>query len=158
MAAWKSPLGCYESAYDAAPFLRWCEKHNVSFPGCSISTCKDTGRCVLASKDIKNGEVVVEVPDEAVLMGESCGIAEKLAGGRRRSPARRSWRFGPGRPPSAASCCLRRVPAAPAPTAPPPLPPAAVGLLKGPGTDAILEVLGLVVAVMYEKARGPKSK
>ena len=87
MAAWKSPLGCYESAYDAAPFLRWCEKHNVSFPGCSISTCKDTGRCVLASKDIKNGEVVVEVPDEAVLMGESCGIAEKLAGGRRRSPA-----------------------------------------------------------------------
>jgi SET domain-containing protein 6 len=39
-----------------------------------------TGRCVVATKDIKQGEVVVEVPDDAVLMGENCRIQEMLAG------------------------------------------------------------------------------
>jgi hypothetical protein len=40
-----------------------------------------TGRCVVATQDIKEGEVVVEVPDDAVLMGENCEIQELLAGG-----------------------------------------------------------------------------
>ena len=31
---------------------------------------------------IAAGEVVVEVPDEAVLMAENCGISEQLEGGR----------------------------------------------------------------------------
>jgi SET domain-containing protein 6 len=39
-----------------------------------------TGRCVVATQDIKEGEVVVEVPDDAVLMGENCQIQELLAG------------------------------------------------------------------------------
>lgn len=37
-------------------------------------------RSVVASSAIRTGEVVVEVPDDAVLMGESCGISDQLGG------------------------------------------------------------------------------
>jgi hypothetical protein len=80
-AAWQSPLGRFDQAFDAQPFAAWCKKHKVLLLDCSIATCEETGRCVLASRDIAKDSVVVEVPDEAVLMGESSRIAEKLAGG-----------------------------------------------------------------------------
>jgi SET domain-containing protein 6 len=35
---------------------------------------------VLASQDIAAGEVVVEVPDDLVLMAENCSIADVLEG------------------------------------------------------------------------------
>ncbi len=37
-------------------------------------------RCVQAVSSIKEGEVVVEVHDDAVLMAENSGIADKLEG------------------------------------------------------------------------------
>ena len=37
-------------------------------------------RSVVASAAIRAGEVVIQVPDDVVLMGENCGIAEQLEG------------------------------------------------------------------------------
>lgn len=39
------------------------------------------GRALVASRAIRQGEVVVELPDGAVLMAENCGIADVLEGG-----------------------------------------------------------------------------
>ncbi len=39
------------------------------------------GRALVASRSIRQGEVVVELPDGAVLMAENCGIADVLEGG-----------------------------------------------------------------------------
>eukprot|EP00775_Hariotina_reticulata_P011088 gene11088-11243_t len=71
-----------------------------------------TGRCVVAKELISAGEVVVEVPDDVVLMADNCTISQQLAD---------------------------------------------EGLVK-PAEDALLEVQGLILAVMVEKARGVKSQ
>jgi hypothetical protein len=77
---WQSPIGRFEQAFDAKPFEDWCRKSKVKYPNCSISASKDTGRCVVAVKDIKKDEVVVEVPDDKVLMPETSQIGQALAG------------------------------------------------------------------------------
>ncbi|KAG1675758.1 hypothetical protein FOA52_012414 [Chlamydomonas sp. UWO 241] len=93
-------------------FLTWCSKNGVKLPKCRIAVLQNTGRCVLASAAIAKDEVVVEVPDDAVLMAENCGIAGQLE-----------------------EC----------------------GLVK-PADDPILEVQGIVLATMYERNLGAKSK
>ena len=77
---WKSPLGRFTGAFDTSPFERWCNENKVLLPSLRFSSLEETGRCVLAAKDITEGDVVVEVPDGAVLMAETSGIARQLAG------------------------------------------------------------------------------
>lgn len=76
----RSPIGCTTEAPSPTPFSAWCAKHSVLWPKCGMAVSAATGRCVVATEDIKEGEVVVEVPDDAVLMGENCQIQELLAG------------------------------------------------------------------------------
>ncbi|KAF8073173.1 SETD6 [Scenedesmus sp. PABB004] len=111
----RSPLGCTASAPDkpAAPFVAWCAERRVLWPKCAVADLPATGRGVAATADIAAGEVVVEVPDDAVLMAESCAIAEALA---------------------------------------------ADGLVKECAEDALLEVQGLVLAVMAERRAGGASR
>ncbi|KIY98017.1 hypothetical protein MNEG_9948 [Monoraphidium neglectum] len=97
---------------DDAPFREWCGANKVLWPKLAVGSAPGTGRGVLATEAIHEGEVVVEVPDDAVLMAENCSIAELLA---------------------------------------------EAGLAK-PAADALLEVQGLVVAVMAERALGIASR
>jgi hypothetical protein len=79
MAAWRSPLGCTQHDLADAAFLTWCATNGVKLPQCQIKSLAETGRCVVATTHIPCGKVVVEVPDEAVLMSENSPIAELLA-------------------------------------------------------------------------------
>lgn len=80
-ASVRSPIGCTEDAKPQQPFVDWCAKERVLFPACAIKNLPLTGRAVVAARDILMNEVVVEVPDAAVLMVENCGIADILEGG-----------------------------------------------------------------------------
>lgn len=77
----KSPIGCTTEKTDPAKFNSWCKKNKVLWPKCTTGVTASTGRCVLASHDIAAGEVVVEVPDDMVLMAENCDIQDILEGG-----------------------------------------------------------------------------
>lgn len=61
-------------------FRSWCKKRKVLWDSCDIQETTTTGRAVVAAQDIAQDAVVVEVPDDAVLMGENCSIADALAG------------------------------------------------------------------------------
>jgi hypothetical protein len=76
----KSPIGCTAANPDPKEFNKWCKAHDVLWPKCRTGMSASTGRCVLASKDIAAGEVVVELPDAMVLMAENCTIQELLEG------------------------------------------------------------------------------
>jgi hypothetical protein len=76
----KSPIGCTTENPNPAKFNSWCKKHKVLWPKCTTDVSASTGRCVLASEDIAAGEVVVEVPDDMVLMAENCDIQDILEG------------------------------------------------------------------------------
>lgn len=45
-----------------------------------MQTVGTTGRGVAAVRDIQEGQVVVHVPDDAVLMSENSSIQQELAG------------------------------------------------------------------------------
>jgi SET domain-containing protein 6 len=76
----RSPIGCTTEDPSPADFTKWCAERSVLWPKCGMAVSEATGRCVVATEDIKQGEVVVEVPDDAVLMGENSQIQELLAG------------------------------------------------------------------------------
>ncbi len=61
-------------------FLAWCATVGIKHPKCTIGVLPGTGRGVIATQDIQHGEVVVEVPDDAVLMVETCRIGDSLEG------------------------------------------------------------------------------
>lgn len=76
----RSPIGCTVENPSPADFTAWCQQHAVLWPKCVTGVSPATGRCVLACQDIQEGEVVVEVPDDMVLMAENCGIQQELEG------------------------------------------------------------------------------
>ncbi|GLC35928.1 hypothetical protein PLESTB_000520300 [Pleodorina starrii] len=108
----RSPVGCTGATPGEKEFLAWCQEERVRFPSSHLTVLPDTGRALVASRNIKMGEVVVEVPDDAVLMADNCSIREILE---------------------------------------------EEGMCK-PADDEILEIQGLIIAVMYEKSRGKESR
>ena len=71
---------CAEERLDhATPFLAWCETQGISCSKCTIQDFLETGRGVGAGEDIQKGEAILSVPDEAVLMPETCSIAQARA-------------------------------------------------------------------------------
>ena len=80
---WRSPLGVtmLQPAPPEAPFLAWCRGQAVQLTKCRLGQLTNTGRCVVACEDIAAGEVVVTVPDAAVLMAENTDIEGLLDGG-----------------------------------------------------------------------------
>jgi SET domain-containing protein 6 len=79
-AIWRSPVGRTQAGQDVRVFRSWCKKRKVLWDSCDIQETTTTGRAVVAAQDIAQDAVVVEVPDDAVLMGENCSIADALAG------------------------------------------------------------------------------
>jgi SET domain-containing protein 6 len=77
---WRSPVGCTSCPADVTPFRTWCKRRKVHWDKCKIDQSDTTGRCVVATEAIREGDVAVEVPDDAVLMSENSTIAEELAG------------------------------------------------------------------------------
>ncbi len=72
----------------SAPFLKWCRSAGLLHASSTVARLPGSGvRGVVATADIKQGQVVVQVPDEAVLMVENCRIANELEG-KRASAAR----------------------------------------------------------------------
>jgi hypothetical protein len=61
---WRSPLGC-TALRGGAPgepaFRTWCDANSIAWPKCGIGSSPTTGRCVVATSDIAEGETVVEV-------------------------------------------------------------------------------------------------
>ncbi|KXZ56370.1 hypothetical protein GPECTOR_1g328 [Gonium pectorale] len=74
----RSPVGCTGATPGEAEFLAWCREERVRFPSSRLAVLPATGRALVAARDIKMGEVVVEVPDDAVLMADNCSIREVL--------------------------------------------------------------------------------
>ena len=68
---------CEDERLDkVADFLAWCTQQGITYPKCGISNFDNTGRGVGAIDDIDKNEVVLSVPDDAVLMPETCSLAE----------------------------------------------------------------------------------
>ncbi|KAG2442960.1 hypothetical protein HXX76_003034 [Chlamydomonas incerta] len=109
----RSPVGCTGVTPGEAEFVDWCKEEKVRFPSSRLAVLPATGRALVAARNIKMGEVVVEVPDDAVLMAENCSIREVLE---------------------------------------------EEGMTKDSADEEILEVQGLILAVMVEKARGAGSR
>lgn len=76
----RSPLGCTAEQPPVLPFRDWCKLHKVLWDSCDVRVSHETGRGVYAVRDIAAGDVVVEVPDDAVLMADNCVIAPQLTG------------------------------------------------------------------------------
>lgn len=76
----RSPIGCTTENPSPSKFNTWCKKNKVLWPKCSTSVSATTGRCVIAQEAIKTDEVVVELPDDMVLMAENCDIQDLLEG------------------------------------------------------------------------------
>ena len=68
---------CEDKRLDkVADFLAWCTQRGIAYPKCDISDFGNTGRGVGATDYIDKNEVVLSVPDDAVLMPETCSLAE----------------------------------------------------------------------------------
>lgn len=76
----RSPLGRTDSDVGVAAFQTWCKSEHVLAPKCSIGHIEATGRGVIAEQDISSGEVVVEVPDDALILAETSPICKQLQG------------------------------------------------------------------------------
>lgn len=57
-------------------FIRWLQLAGIESPKCGVGEVAEGGRGVIATKYISKDEIVVSVPDEAVLMPENCVAAE----------------------------------------------------------------------------------
>lgn len=179
---WRSPTGTTavtEKTSLTSSFLKWCSKSKLMHPKCTIGTLANTGRCVLATKDIKLGEIVVEVPDDIVLMAENCSIGEELESECAcilRPETAHAHCSGAPLCMHKLGLCLRHIYASqkeasnmfvsgvepPYPTlrswVPWPAHYAVAGMTKETsGGDAAAEVQGLVLAVMCEAQLGKKS-
>lgn len=59
-----------------AEFLRWLLSNGIECSKCGIDVFDGSGRGVIATTAILDDEVVVDVPDDCVLMPENCTISE----------------------------------------------------------------------------------
>ena len=59
-----------------AEFFKWLLSAGIECSNCGIDVFGGSGRGVVATTDISDNEVVVDVPDECVLMPENCSISE----------------------------------------------------------------------------------
>ena len=83
----RSPVGCTAPAVSKDDaFVAWCASERVLFPSSQLRTLQSTGRALVASRNIMMGEVVVEVPDSALVslwrvrgacMHSSCAAAAR---------------------------------------------------------------------------------
>jgi len=67
-----------DATQEEKKFIRWLAGQSVECPSCRIAgqTPSSGGRGVLATHAISHGEIVVAVPDAAVLMVDNGVIAE----------------------------------------------------------------------------------
>ena len=71
---------CETERVDQAPqFLAWCNTQGIALSKCSAQQYEETGRGIGASEGIQKGEVILNVPDDAVLMPTTCSIAKARA-------------------------------------------------------------------------------
>eukprot|EP00879_Flechtneria_rotunda_P024310 GHRR01025765.1.p1 GENE.GHRR01025765.1~~GHRR01025765.1.p1 ORF type:complete len:116 (+),score=23.72 GHRR01025765.1:170-517(+) len=75
----RSPVGCTMQQPSPDQFSKWCKKRKILWPKCTMAMSQTTGRCLVAKQLISKDQVVVEVPDDAVLMAETSQIHELLA-------------------------------------------------------------------------------
>jgi len=59
-----------------AQFEEWLDFEGVDWDSCTLADTAGMGQGVLAARDIQEGEVVLSVPDDAVLMPDDCCIAQ----------------------------------------------------------------------------------
>ena len=59
----------------AAKFSEGCENLGITCPQASLQYFEATGRGLRAADDIEEHQVILNVPDDAVLMPETCTIA-----------------------------------------------------------------------------------
>jgi SET domain-containing protein 6 len=59
-------------------FTNWLDEKKVTLGAVAVGSFKRTGRGVVATRDIDEGEVVVCVPDDAVLTAETSAVREDL--------------------------------------------------------------------------------
>ena len=59
----------------AANFSEWCEILGITCPEASLQYFEATGRGLRAANDIEEHQIILNVPDDAVLMPETCTIA-----------------------------------------------------------------------------------
>ena len=57
-------------------FYNWLRKAEIECFRCGIVVFDGSGRGVIATRDILDGDIVVHVPDGIVLMPENCTISE----------------------------------------------------------------------------------
>jgi SET domain-containing protein 6 len=127
---WLSPVGVTAPDADKErSFLEWCGQkgEQVHLLRCSIAHVPTSGRSVIATEDIREGDVVVDVKDDAVLLAERSCIAADLERARLTKSAQR----GGGDEEDD-----HHHPSSP---------------------DALLEVQALILALMAERLRGKRS-
>ncbi len=66
----------HERLDKVADFLEWCTQWGITYSKTGISNFDHTGRGVEAIDNINKYEVIISVPDDAVLMPETCSLAE----------------------------------------------------------------------------------
>lgn len=59
-----------------ARFEEWLEDNGVEWDACVLADTAGMGQGLLAAQQIAEGEVVLSVPDDAVLMPDDCCIAQ----------------------------------------------------------------------------------
>lgn len=59
-----------------AQFEEWLDFEGVDWDSCTLADTAGMGQGVLAARDIADCEVVISVPDDAVLMPDDCCIAQ----------------------------------------------------------------------------------
>jgi len=84
-AAAATPVGCTPDGQDWGPIRAWMRREGVKLINAEIATLPATGRAIAATADIAPGDLVVEIPSDALLMAESVDIAPLLQGARTRA-------------------------------------------------------------------------
>ena len=74
-AAASAPVSEADAAYTA-----WLSESGISLNGVGIARFARTGRGCVAQRDIAPGEVVVEVPDDKVILAETGAASAALEG------------------------------------------------------------------------------
>ena len=59
-------------------FAKWLRDNKVELDGVEVARFARTGRGVRATRDLRVGEVVVSVPDDAVLTVDACAVKKEL--------------------------------------------------------------------------------
>ena len=57
-------------------FCDWLDAEDVDWGSCTLSDITGRGQAVVATAYIAKDEVIISVPDDAVLMSDDCRIAE----------------------------------------------------------------------------------